>query len=372
VGRLFTTGWELGNDPNTDIPWDADTWSSVTVAGLDSVTTQKRSPGARSLYVSTSSRYTDSTWAGMTFSALDEFWLRFAYRFQPTVTTYLDYTNSILQWVDDGGDEVGSLRLNGQSLLFSLFAGATLLGTEPEPRSLTTFRWNLIELHWKTHASTGVAELKFNGNMKLQLTGQNTAVAGEGQIREIRFGIIKNVSYIGAQGYNFWDDCAADDDGWVGDGRVVLLQPNGDGAHSEFTGSDGNQVNNYQLVDEAVPSAADYVEGTSEGLIDTYSMEDTGDAGIPSGSEILDVEVLAVASTLDVGYNALSGVVRVGGTDYNKPEQQLIGDYKLHRFKFPTNPATSIAWTPSELDSAEAGIQAETTATTVPPTTTAP
>jgi len=369
MARLFTTGWELGNDPSNDIPWDADTWGLSTT--IDSVTTQKRSPGARSLYIN-ASRYQDSTWCGMTFSALDEFWLRFAFRVHPAQPTSRNYTNSIVQWVDADGDEVGSLRLNGLSHLFSLYAGATLLGTEAAPRSLATFRWNLLELHWKTHASAGIAELKFNGNMKLQLTGQNSAIAGEGQIQEIRFGHILNVSY-GPQSYYWWDDCAADDSGWVGDGRVVLLQPDGDGASSDFTGSDGDQVNNYALVDEDVPSITDYVEGTSEGLTDTYSAEDTGGAGIPSNAEILDVEVLAVAGTLDAdGYNALNGVMRVGGTDYDKAEQELDGDYKLHRFKFPTNPAIAGAWTPSALDAAEIGIRTETTATTVPPTTTGP
>ena len=369
MARLFTAGWELGHNASNDVPWDAETYGG-DISYLDAVTDKSRWPGGYSLRASINQHH-GTGWVGFSFSTLDEFWLRFAFRYHATDPDYLNYTNTVAQWVDADGDEVGSLRLNGLSLLFSLYAGATLLGTEPAPRSLSTFRWHLLELHWKTHASAGIAELKFDGNMKLQLAGQNTAVAGEGQITQIRFGTIQNDTFQAAGEYH-WDDCAADDSGWVGDGHVVLLQPNGDGASSDFTGSDGNQVNNYALVDEVPPGSGDYVEGASEGLTDTYSMEDTGGAGIPSGSEILDVEVLAVASTPDVGCNALNGVVRVGGTDYDKTEQELGSDYKLHRFKFPTNPATSGAWVQSELDSAEAGIRTETTATTVPPTTTGP
>jgi len=57
------------------------------------------------------------------------------------------------------------------------------------------------------------------------------------------------------------------------------LRPNADGDSSECTGSDGNQVNNYELIDESSTDDADYVyaTGTTDGTwrIDLYNLPST-------------------------------------------------------------------------------------------------
>lgn len=314
------TGWELGNRPgagpqgwSNTIPYEADTWG--TFERVRCLASNARS-GNYCLY--SNIEYDDETgWAGMTFAARDEFWLRTGFRYSSTDTR--SYTNAIVTWVDADGDEVGSLRFNSNTRLLSIYAGASLLGTESAPASLPNATWKFIEVHWKTHASAGVAQVKVNGVQIISVTGANTDAAGEGQMTEIRFGPQKKASFW-APGDYYWDDCAADDSTWLGDGHVVLLRPDGNGALSDFTGSDGDQADNYQLVDEDPASEADYVKATGAGLKDTYSLQN---GVVPGTAFVADLQVLAIARTLNVGQNALNGIMRVGGTNYDKTEQLL-------------------------------------------------
>ena len=70
-------------------------------------------------------------------------------------------------------------------------------------------------------------------------------------------------------------DTSAPNGDFLGDVRVAYLAPNGNGASSQFVGSDLNSVDNYLLVDE-VPANddTDYVQSDVLNNIDTYALAD--------------------------------------------------------------------------------------------------
>ncbi|MHA2047204.1 MAG: hypothetical protein ACW99G_20625, partial [Candidatus Thorarchaeota archaeon] len=61
--------------------------------------------------------------------------------------------------------------------------------------------------------------------------------------------------------------------------RFYLMTPDGNGTHADWTGSDADKTDNYQLVDEVPANTGDYVEATVSGLYDSYAMSNVVLAG---------------------------------------------------------------------------------------------
>jgi hypothetical protein len=112
-------------------------------------------------------------------------------------------------------------------------------------------------------------------------------------------------------------------------------------------------------VDENPIATADYVEGLTAGLRDSYQLQSTVSLGMPAGCTIKHCEAVLVGNTLNVGADAAEGSVRVGSTDYYGVKRNLGAEWQGFRFPFPLNPATGLPWTTGELDAAEAGIRTQ-------------
>jgi len=357
MARVFTTGWELGHtgDAGSGTIHEADVTARM-MGNIDTVTNPARA-GGRALRVVGTTR--DFLYAGIDVPATDEFWLRWAFQYRSTnINTH---TNTFLSWAADGG-VVGGVRYQGDTLGLSLWSGSdllnggsseTMLASEPGG-VLKRNRWQLFELHWKTDGSAGAAELRVDGMQVITFSGNTDD--GKGQVTQIRFGFNEDGTVLPGGSTFYYDDCAMDNADWIGDGHVMLLRPNGNGNSSQLTGSDGDQADNYQLVNETPAENSDYVEGAAAGLRDTYAMEDTA-AEMPANAEIKHVDVVTLAHSLSVGSDAMRGVVRTGGSDHLSSPQTLRSSFGPHRFGFPLNPDTGLAWTPEELDAVEAGIE---------------
>ena len=354
MARVLTNGWELGHTGNntSGTVIDADAQFRSASSTLDTATPGRAAVG-KYLRAGVSSNTALGAYAASNIPATGEFYLRFAFRYNDDASPI--NKNSILTWVDAEGDEVGSLRLVGTSL--SVFSGVAEVASAAAVISLET--WHLIEIHWLTNNTTGRAEVKVDSALEIDFTG-NTDQASQGDVTQLRFGGVQKAGDWTGGGPLNYDDIAVDGAGFLGDGHVLLLRPNGNGNTSQLTGSDGNQINNFQLVDEVPVNTADFVEGSVDGLKDTYSLEDTSSVNIPNGATVNHVDVVAIARTLDVGTGALKGVVRTGATDFASSQAVLGSDFTVHRFAFPVNPNTSSAWTLGELDAAEAGVEIDT------------
>lgn len=355
MARLVTNGFELGNrgDGNgIDLRfWDAD--ETVRNSGnmytkTDIVRVNGRSmkidPGSKTHYITHFLSGTPT-----------EVWLRLAVRRHSTTAN--SSTNPFVHLIIPGGDDV-YIKMHGTTRCMSIWQGGNSLALEAS-NSMLDQTWHLMELHFKADAVNGRLELRNDGQKVLEYDG-NTGTAGA---TALRVGIMVTSGW---WPFNPWwfDDVALNDNSgtrnnsWVGDGHIVYLKPNGDGEHSELTGSDGNQVNNYQLVDDVPVDEADYVEGLSVPLRDSYSLISSLSAVIPPGATIKHVDVVAVAKTMAAGTDALEGFVRVAAADYYcAVKENLPSDWAVQRFDFDLNPATAAAWTTAELDGVEAGVR---------------
>lgn len=177
------------------------------------------------------------------------------------------------------------------------------------------------------------------------------------------------------------DDIALNDatgsfqNSWPGEEEVIVLRPNGNGAFSDWGGSDGNSTDNYLLVDEVPPSSTDYVEDNTSGQIDDYNLEATP-AAMESSDTINVVHVGVYAAVSDATGADPDIVLRFtagGNTDesanldcnsltYQGPAPlPADSNYKLTLYDMPGASTTAI--TKADLDSAQAGIRVSVTDT---------
>jgi hypothetical protein len=154
-----------------------------------------------------------------------------------------------------------------------------------------------------------------------------------------------------------FDDLAVNDtagtvnNGQIGDGRVVLLKPNGAGGNAGQSRGGSDSGANWSQVEELPPSMTDYVYSATAGTRDTYALED-----IPAGSWSVNcAEVLAYAQNSDAGGGSLGLTVKSGATTNEGTAQSLTATAAYYRQLYEADPATSVAWTNAAVNALEAG-----------------
>jgi hypothetical protein len=133
--------------------------------------------------------------------------------------------------------------------------------------------------------------------------------------------------------------------------RFYPSLPNGDGNYSQFDGSDGNQVNNYQLVDEVPANVTDYVETVTVDQFDSY---DLADIALSVGATILAV-IPTVYSVRDGDAEEIALGTRLGGADLVGSDQVPPSGYSDKAFlneRQTTKPGGG-AWAEADVNNAE-------------------
>lgn len=139
--------------------------------------------------------------------------------------------------------------------------------------------------------------------------------------------------------------------------RYYLIVPDEDGNYSQFTGSDGNQVNNYQMVDEIPPDDdTTYVSNDNADQRDSYGMTTQT---IPVGSSVASVIPVAKArkesASSDYG---MSLFTRLSTANDDGTKQALGTGWGWIFERFTTDPGSG-AWSQADIDDVEIGIKVE-------------
>jgi len=134
------------------------------------------------------------------------------------------------------------------------------------------------------------------------------------------------------------------------------LRPNANGDNSECMGSDSNQTDNYQLVDEASANDSDYVHsnGLNSWTLDLYGMPDTA---IPTGSTINKITFYArLSDILSASYASCKFAYKSGGTTYYSSAITVSTSWAQKSWEQTTNQKTSAAWTIDDINALQAGV----------------
>jgi len=251
---------------------------------------------------------------------------------------------TLLDFLDGTSSQV-FLRINADNTL-SFVRGSTVLGTTSF--SLISGTWYYIEAKVTINNTTGVCEVRVNGDTKLSLTSQNTRQSANNYANIVKFGSFNNTPQWGLTDIYIADGNAAQT--YLGDIRVKCLFPSGAGATTQWTPSAGS---NYQNVDESTPNDdTDYNLSSVAGQIDTYAMDNLAANDTP-----LAVQWIARLRKDDAGTRTIRRVLRSGGANYEGSNVNVSDTYNYYTEVLETDPATGVAWTNSGVNAVEAGIK---------------
>lgn len=241
---------------------------------------------------------------------------------------------------------------------FQVYRGGTLIATT-SPNLFQVNTWYHVEIKIVLNDATGSIELKVNNTSVFTFNGDTKNGGTESVISRVHFGPVPG-SVVNA---NFSIDDAyilngagSSNNNFKGDSRIYNVLPNGNGNYSQFVGSDSNSIDNYLLVDENPVNTSDYVSSGTPGNKDSYAFAD-----LPASvTQVFAVGQRTYAASADAGVRAARNLVRIGGTDYTGSDYNVGTSYLLYETLYDVSPATSTAFTPSEFNGAEWGVEART------------
>lgn len=263
-------------------------------------------------------------------------------------------TFQVISLKDNTSSQVELTWLNSRRFQFS--RNGTLVGSAGAT-TLSTSTWYYIEFYVsiKDSISLGNAQLYINGVQELNLPATT-------DIKNTANSFADRVNISGGGFWSFYiDDFVVSQEAdtttptFLGDRKVATLYPDGSGNYSDFTGSDGNSVNNYQLVDETLTDDNDYVTGDAVSFRDSYSF--TNPSQTPT-----TVDAIQVVSNIrkdDTGSRTGRTFVRVSGTNYEGSDITLSTSYIMDCNLYTSNPNTTLAWTASDVNALEAGVKVQ-------------
>lgn len=337
MGIVFIDGFDHYSISNITRKWTSNTIGSAMTTG--------RTGSGQALNLTTTGN------CEKVFSTTSQAWrIGFAFRLN-------SQTGSTFRFIGlkDGTSAQFELTfLDSRKLQFS--RNGTLLGSAGSTTILTS-TWYYAEFYVsiKDSISLGNAQLYLNGSQEIDLPAttdtKNTANAYADRV------------YIAGAG--FWsldvDDFVVSMESdtttptFLGDRKIVTLYPNGNGNYSQFSGSDGNSTNNYELVDDTTVNDSDYVTGDTVGYKDSYAFGNLSQ----TPTSIDAVQIVPCVRKDDAGSRIGRSFVRIGSTDYESGDITLSTSFIMSPHIMTTSPATSTAWTASEINNLEAGIKVE-------------
>lgn len=250
----------------------------------------------------------------------------------------------------EGATEHLRFALNADGSITVSRAGTALTGgTSAAGTIVANGTWWEIEFSGLISDTVGTFEVRVNGVSVLSGSGQDTRNGGAvGTINTWRF-----TTSGATDDFDDWYGSPASAD-WKSNPRAIGQLPNSDGGVLQWTCSTG--TTHYVLVDDATPGGdTDYVSDSTSGNRDTYGYPAVG---VGSGSTVYGVMIRIWARKDDAGARTITGVVRIGSTNYdNGTTYALTSSYAPYEPLWTTDPSTSSAWSVSGVNGAEYGIK---------------
>ena len=326
MARVFIDGFEHGSPDLWDTVSDATVISS---AGLD----------MDGNYV-LDNLAGDNEWVEKNLSANSEYYIAFLWR--PT-----DNTNVSIFGVSYDGNKLLGLRVNGSNNL-EVYRNTTLISTGSKSISVSTTY--LIEARFKISDTVGVAQIKVNGILDIDFSG-DTKPGADTTINKIKIGYWPIASGYGSKAY--FDNVVVDDAAWIGETKIQAIAPTAAGNATNWTPSVGS---NYDCVDDIPPSDTEYVSTNTINLIDTYIAENL--AGVIGTIKCVQIQT-RIESDGEPTPSNVNLVARSGDTDYFSGDIAVPVAFKELSYLWETDPDTAAAWLEAGVNALQIGIKSK-------------
>lgn len=202
--------------------------------------------------------------------------------------------------------------------------------------------WNYIEIEFTRHASAGAFNIYKNGALVLSGTGLNTGAVD-----------VNTVQFSSDVGDRCIDDFYMIDAATrLGECRIDTLRPTADTATKGFTPNSGS--NNFSRVSDAtLDGDSSYNSATTPGFKDLFDVSDL--SVVPSA--IFAVQTIFAARKDNTDLSQLCVDIKSGATSVQGGTRTLSTSYNFYTDIFPTDPATSAAWTASAVNALQLGYE---------------
>lgn len=262
-------------------------------------------------------------------------------------------SSQFIAWRDTGTAHF-ELRITAAGVLTVARNGTIITptsGTATGTTVLVADTWYFIEVR-VTISDTGTWEVRLNGAVEIDGDGdtRNAANATANQLRlEPASGLIVYYDDL----YVLDTSGGAPQNDFLGDSKVECLFPNGNGNSSQLDGSDGNQVDNYLLVDETDPDEdTTYVQSADTGDKDTYAYTNLAS----SSGTVYAVAPIPYLRKADAGSRRAASVARLSATEEDSSDKMVLDSYTYSPDYRPTKPGGG-AWSITDVNDAEFGLK---------------
>ena len=251
-------------------------------------------------------------------------------------------------WLYEGTNKGINLRINSDGTI-SVYLDAVLIDTSVSQLSIDT--WYYLELKVLTHNSAGTYEVRIDNADWISGTGVDTQPSGNSYHTAVRLGAI----FGGAAQYDdlyVLDGSGSENNDFLGNRQVVPLRPNGDGDTNDWTPSTGN---NYENVDEVQrDDDTTYNETSTANDVDLYDYADS------VGLATINGVMITTCVRVTTGSMDMKTLIKSGATtDESSPVTITQQTYQSKTYLSEQDPNTAAAWTPTNLNAAQFGIEAE-------------
>ncbi len=265
-------------------------------------------------------------------------------------------SSDIIRFVDTNGSTQHAALTMDDNHTFQIRVRGSTLVDEVIPRDWYFNEWNHLEYYLKVDNSTGAYDFRVNGNSVSSDSGIDTRSGASSDIVQL---YMVNPTSSSGDGHAFTDLIVVNGSGSVNNSFtgqskfVYMLKPNGDTADEDWTLSTG--ADSYALIDEVSRNTTDYIESSTAAEKTLCDYEATGgETGIMAVS-------LSANAALDTGTTTetLKQIIKENVTEGDGATQSVTASASQEVFDdiFETNPDTGSAWTASELDAVQAGVE---------------
>jgi hypothetical protein len=215
--------------------------------------------------------------------------------------------------------------------------------------------WHYVELVFSISGSIAAnsCQIWVDGALYSTLTaGQATNPAGGTTMN--RIAIVPDGTGGPVQSYDdlYFLDIDGDTTGPLGECRIEALLPTGAGAHTAWTNTGGSS--NWQSAGNTTPDGdTTYVGTATVNDVDSYVTSNL----TSTPNTIHGVQVNLWSRKDDASPRSIEAALVIAGTTYTGGDKSLLSSYSDQTTVFRKSPATTAAWTATEVNGMEVGVK---------------
>lgn len=247
-----------------------------------------------------------------------------------------------IQFILDDGKIIELKQPENNPYVFDIYVDNSLVKSYTALKSYMNI-WQNLQFHIKVADSGGVIQMKLDGNLVIDYTGDTKPGTGT-VISRIRMYSTSNTQTTFTC---YYDDLIIGTGDWTGDYRFEALNPVADTAQKDFTPSAG--TDNYACVDEVPVATADYVYTSTNGAKDLYELSDFNPV-LGINTKIPKFLIQWLYGKKDpANAQSIKMVQKLGATEYQSSAKDLLTT-ETYLYDVRTTDPDGNPWTDTNID----------------------